>query len=263
MSESGPLSNIGELAKPATVLIEKISDAVGAVFEPYQIRRIARAKADAAMIDANAQIEVTELHRRAMVRFVHEEGKKQENIESITSKAIPDLNENSRPDAVSDDWIANFFDKCRLISDAEMQQLWGKVLAGEANSPGTYSKRTVAMLESLDKQDALEFTKLCSCTWTVGEVVPLIFDVQESVYASRGITFSLLTHLDAIGLIRFESMTGFQMKELSKRTLIHYYGTAVLLEFKNETGNSPAIPDVARNHGVSGEIGEYFRKAGG
>jgi hypothetical protein len=36
----------------------------------------------------------------------------------------------------------------------EMQNLWAQVLAGEANSPGTYSKRTVNFLSSLDKKDA-------------------------------------------------------------------------------------------------------------
>ncbi len=32
-----PLAKLGDLTKPATVLIEKISDAVGGVFKPYQI----------------------------------------------------------------------------------------------------------------------------------------------------------------------------------------------------------------------------------
>jgi Protein of unknown function (DUF2806) len=50
---------------------------------------------------------------------------------------------------VNDDWITNFFDKCRIVSDEEMQQIWAKVLAVEANKPGTYSKRTVNFLSSV------------------------------------------------------------------------------------------------------------------
>ena len=42
------LINLSGLSKPATVLIEKISNAVGMVWEPRQIRRVAQAKADAA-----------------------------------------------------------------------------------------------------------------------------------------------------------------------------------------------------------------------
>ena len=41
---NNPLINIDELSKPATVLIEKISDAVGGIFEPSQIVRVAKAE---------------------------------------------------------------------------------------------------------------------------------------------------------------------------------------------------------------------------
>jgi len=138
MEEGKALINLGELSKPATVLIEKISEAVGGVFRPYQIRRVADAEADAEKIRAVSKIEVTDLHRRAMCRFLEEEGKKQQNIEDITSKALPDVAENSTPEKIENDWLTNFFDKCRLISDEGMQKLWAKVLAGEANMPGHF-----------------------------------------------------------------------------------------------------------------------------
>jgi hypothetical protein len=151
------LINFGDISKPATVLIEKISEAVGGYFRPYQIKRVAKAEADADIIKAEAQIEITDLQRRALNRFVAEESKKQENIETITAKAIPQLTDSSAPQNMEDDWISNFFDKCRIVSDEEMQSLWAKVLAGEANSPGSYSKRTVNFLSSLDKSDAQLF----------------------------------------------------------------------------------------------------------
>jgi hypothetical protein len=50
MSDENPLARLGDLAKPATVLIEKISDAVGGVFKPFQIVRVARAEAEASLI---------------------------------------------------------------------------------------------------------------------------------------------------------------------------------------------------------------------
>ena len=136
MAQDGSLINLGELSKPATVLIEKISDAIGGIFQPYQIRRVAEAQAQAEKIQAVSRIEITELQRRAVQRFLAEEAIKQNNIESITRRALTDVRENARPEQVEDDWIANFFDKCRLISDDQMQTLWSKVLAGEANSQG-------------------------------------------------------------------------------------------------------------------------------
>ncbi|HLL76618.1 MAG TPA: hypothetical protein VK421_15295 [Pyrinomonadaceae bacterium] len=50
MSDGNSIVNLGDLTKPATVLIEKISDAVGGVFRPYQIKRLAHAEAEAEKI---------------------------------------------------------------------------------------------------------------------------------------------------------------------------------------------------------------------
>lgn len=237
MSQPPSLINIGELAKPATVLIEKISGAVGAVFEPHQVRRIARANADAAVIEAEGQIRVSELQKRAMIRFVEEEGRKQENIEAITSMALPHLEEDAQPQDVQDDWIANFFDKCRLISDTEMQQLWGRILAEEANSPGKCSRRTVNALASLDRLDAAVFTDLCRFGWSMPEFKPLVYDVDETIYRDADLSFTALAHLDAIGLIRYESLAGFSRKGFEKQGAVQYHDTTILLEFSEDSEN--------------------------
>jgi hypothetical protein len=170
MGESGKYSliNLGDASKPANTLIKKISAAIGGLCEPFQIRRVAQAEADADRIRAVTRIEITELEHRAMSRLFAEEAKKQHNIEAITLKALPDVSPESRPEDVEDDWIANFFDKCRLISDEQMQSLWARILAGEANSPGKFSKRTVNLVGSLDKSDAMLFSQLCGFVFVIG-----------------------------------------------------------------------------------------------
>jgi hypothetical protein len=115
--------DLGDLSKPATVLIKKISDAIGGIFKPGQIIRVAKAEAEADEIRAKSQIQVTDLHRRALHRFLEEEANKQSNIEAITQKALPQLKKNSSPQDVGNDWITNFFDKCRIVSDDDMQKL--------------------------------------------------------------------------------------------------------------------------------------------
>jgi len=96
MDENTSLINIGELSRPATVLVEKISDAVGGIFKPYQIVRVAKAEAQAERVRAESQIEISDLQRRAFHRFLNEEATKQKNIEDITQKALPLLEENSK-----------------------------------------------------------------------------------------------------------------------------------------------------------------------
>jgi hypothetical protein len=228
------LVNTGELTKPATVLIEKISDAVGGYFRPYQIRRVAQAEADANEIKAIAQLRVDDLQKRALARFVAEEASRQENMEAITSKALPELSISADPAQIEDDWITNFFDKCRLISDEEMQHLWARVLAGEANAPGKYSKRTVNFLDSLDKSDADLFQKVCSVACEYDESLPLIYDVDNAIYASAGLSFANLTHLDEIGLLTYESLSGFALTKMPKTITMNYHGQVLELAFAQE-----------------------------
>ena len=193
------------------------------------------------MIKAISQVKISEVERRAARRLMHEEAKKQANMESITSKAVPLLSEGARPAQVEDDWITNFFDKGRLISNEDMQKLWAKVLAGEANAPGHYSKRTVNLLGSLDKADAEFFSKLCAYSWNVGQVgipIPLIYDVNDSVYSEGGVFFGVLKHLDEIGLISFESLAAYQRLGLPQQTISLYYDRAVIIEFQNAENNA-------------------------
>lgn len=239
-----PLAKLGDLTKPATVLIEKISDAVGGVFKPFQIVRVAKAEAEADRIRAESQIQLTDLHRRAVRRFLEEEAKRQSNIEGITQKALPLLEESSSPQNVQDDWITNFFDKCRIVSDEDMQTLWSRVLAGEANRPGTFSKKTVNLLADLDKGDAELFTSLCGFAWVIGNVVPLVFDVRSEVYNRRGINFNSLSHLETLGFIRFDNIAGFQRLMLPKSVTAWYYQQPVELTFPNDADNGLAVGTV-------------------
>ncbi len=234
----GSLINIGELAKPATVLIEKISDAVGALYKPYQIERCAKAEAKAERIKALAQIELSEeLERRALKRFVAEETQKQCNIEAITRQALPLLAENASPQEMENDWIVNFFDKCRIVSDQEMQRLWANLLANEANSPGKYSKRTINLLSDLDKSDAELFTALCGYVWEVEDKVPIVFAVDEKIYNDCGIHFSTLAHLESLGIIQFNGLSGFMVQRMTRYTQVTYFDKNIGLVLPKETDN--------------------------
>ena len=238
------LVNLGQLSQPADTLIKKVSSAVGGIFEPWQIKRVAKAETEASLIKAKAEIEITDLHRRAMHRFVEEEANRQENMEAITEKAIPQLEDGSDPSKMEDDWVTNFFDKSRTVSDNEMQDLWASVLAGEANSPGSYSRRTVNFLGDLDKRDAELFSALCSFGWFVGAFTPLIFDTQASIYNEKGLNFNTVSHLDSIGLIQFNNLSGFSRTGLLKNFMVAYCGEPLNLTMGKGEDNKLSIGKV-------------------
>lgn len=205
---------------------------------------MAKAKAEAAMIEAQSVIDVTDLHRRAGLRWIEEEAQRQKNMEDITGKALPQLDENATPESVENDWLVNFFDKSRIVSDNEMQNLWSRVLAGEANAPGTYSKRTVNFLSDLDKTDAELFAKLCGFSWLIGNIVPLVFDHEAEIYNKHGVNFDNLSHLESIGLVQFNSVGSFVRTNLPKKLTMHYYGNPLTLEMHKIAGNELEIGKV-------------------
>jgi len=51
-------------SKTATVLIKKILSAVGIIYEPHRIKRLAKAQAQVAKIEAVSKIELSDLERR-------------------------------------------------------------------------------------------------------------------------------------------------------------------------------------------------------
>ncbi len=245
MGNNNSLINLNDLTKPANTLIEKISDAIGGIFKPYQIKRVAQAEAEADKIHAVAQIEITDLQRRAIARFFAEEAKKQNNIEAITRKALPEVTEQARPDQVEDDWITHFFDKCRLISDDEMQSLWARVLAGQANSPGKYSKITVGILSNLEKADAILFSKLCSFGFNFGgSFILFIYDTNHSIYIDHGITFESISHLESLGLIHFNILSNYAWTGFGQKGFIYYFGNKMWIEFQKQNDNNMNIGHV-------------------
>lgn len=242
--KSTSIVNLGDLSKPANTLIEKVSSAIGGIFEPWQIKRVARAEAEAGLIKAKSEIEITDLHRRAMHRFVEEEANRQENMEEITRKSLPHLAEKSNPENMEDDWVTNFFDKSRIVSDEEMQGIWAQVLAGEANAPGSFSKRTVNLLGDLDKRDAELFQTLCRFGWIFGTFTPLVFDTQDKIYNDLGINFGSLSHLDSLGLIQFNGVSGFSKQRLPNNFAVSYCGQVLPLTMSKETDNTLSIGKV-------------------
>jgi Protein of unknown function (DUF2806) len=230
------LGNIGDLSKPATVLIERVSDGIGGLARPWQTRRVAKAEAEAAKIAVLADIEITEIQRRAQIRLIREEGIKQQNMEHIVAGALPELSSGARPEDIDNDWFAHFFERSRIVSDSQMQSLWSRILAGEANAPGSFSKRTLDTVATLEKSEAALFTQLCAFCWRLDEDVltPFVFDDEHPVYTDHGITFDTLMHLNNIGLVTFTPAMSVSKRKLPNTLKASYFDKAVELVFPDD-----------------------------
>ena len=194
----------------AIALINKVSDAIGWYIAPRQEIRMAKAKAEAELIRAKSvaesgNIELDNLVQRAEFRTAVERIMEQSNLENTIIKALSYLNEDASPQDMDNDWVKNHIEKCKHVSDDEIQEWWAKILAGEANAPGSYSKKTVNVLGDLEQTEAQMFTALCNFVWTIGqEPIPLVYDVNHSVYANAGVNSRMCTYLKELGLVNYE-----------------------------------------------------------
>lgn len=230
---------LGNLSKPATILIEKISNAIGITYEPTRIKRKARANAEAYKIEECAKYDIaSELEERTIKRLIKQESIKQMNIEKIIYKIIEKLPESADTQKLDNDWIMYFFKNCDSISDDAMQTLWADLLLEETKNIGTFSKRTVNCISTMDKLDAELFTKLCQ--FSAQDDLLLIYDVNDPIYSEQDIDFNSLNHLSDIGLISFDDIAGYSREGLaiSKTYHITYFSTTLKVKFSKEDFNT-------------------------
>ena len=134
--------------------------------QAHAIQIIASAQADARAIlvspDATVQGQL-DFGAAITQRIQFQEEKRQSNIVAVIGQAAQELGDREVQDhEVDNDWTAQFFNNVQDVSSEEMQQLWAKVLAGEVESPGSTSFRTMSILRGLDRGTAALFRTLCS-----------------------------------------------------------------------------------------------------
>ncbi|WP_082448066.1 DUF2806 domain-containing protein [Xylophilus sp. Leaf220] len=224
MSDNGKFSlvDFSAFAKPVEVLVQAITSAVGIWYEPHQMKRIARAKGEVSLIEFANQQKLSALESRAVNRIVVQESRAQNNIESIASQSLPLVKEDAHPEQLKSDWLSNFFDKAKHISDEQMQSAWAKVLAGEANTPGSFSRRAVNLLAEIDGADAFLFDTLCRFRVSFPEEYVIVSEVRNEIYNRHGINFASLTHLENLGLIAFSSLSSFLIQPDQNKLTAQY-----------------------------------------
>lgn len=159
----------------------------------------------------------------------------QNNIVNIAHKS---LKPTAQPENIDSDWLAQFMDKARLVTDSEFQMIWGQILAEECNTPGSIPKVLLHILEQIDKEMAEAFTRIASLSVyvidnTKVEYSPIILDFNDNEYYSDlGIDYEQLVNLHSIGLIIFNEDESSIFRTYDHKTLpitIHYHDNELTL----------------------------------
>ncbi|MEH8171898.1 DUF2806 domain-containing protein [Aeromonas veronii] len=97
---------------------------------------------------------------------------------------------------IDDDWIYSWRDYAGRVSSEELQDLWGRILAGEVKQPGTYSMRTLEFLKGLSKSEAELISKAARFV-----IDGRIYREKEEFLEREGVYFSSLLFLQDIGIL--------------------------------------------------------------
>ena len=110
---------------------------------------------------------------------------------------------------VDSGWFLNFLDKCKTVSEAEVQELWASILARESEAPGSFSQLTVNSLENFGKRDAEFFISLCRFVCYVSsEPIPFIQNPNHEICTQNGINSGALEYLCALNVIESATFWG-------------------------------------------------------
>jgi uncharacterized repeat protein (TIGR03899 family) len=225
------IKDLAGLSEPLKKLIEVLSQGVGALSKPYLIRKTADAKAyeikviskaikanqqdlkqigfaeeklSLMSLDGSSIEKVLSIEERTQNRVEYQEQKRQKNIENITQKAAVNLESETTvsEEPVDEDWTTRFFKYAEDISNDEMQELWGRILAGEIKQPKSYSLRTLDILRNLSKQEAETFLKFASLAiHSAGTSFILNFNGEKLLEEKYGLKFNERLLLEELGFL--------------------------------------------------------------
>lgn len=148
-------------------LVETVANATGLTALGTIINARGEANAQAYLAKKKAQtdaeVEILRLQGEEKVaQYVLARNiQKVENVEEIVSKAKQQFtaDEQVPEEPVEQDWMNRFLNIAEEISDKDMQDIWGRILAGEIKKPKSYSLRTLEVMRNMSKDEAMSLMK--------------------------------------------------------------------------------------------------------
>ena len=220
-------SGVGAIAGPLLAPVKARQEAKArliAAETDAQIREIeARSDASALKIIAEAQAEAQayllpadadfraklDITPQDIAQSFEFQGKKRlANARTVLEAAADELGDKEVDDHEPDaDWTARFFDYVQDVSSEEMQKIWAKILAGEVETPGRTSLRTLSILRNMSQSEAKSFAgfmKFRISDYILVEFAQTVtnepLDTHYLVMVDIGLAYSAMTAFPSITL---------------------------------------------------------------
>ena len=190
------------------------------------------------------------------------------------AKQGTDFSENS---GVSEEWLERFMDSAGFVSSEEIQWIWGKILANEFEKPGSTPPNMIRILSEITPGLASAFRYICSMCILIlplsdnGDiqgyfqklVVP--YNKNDEKFRECGVSFNVLSELETLGVIRFESLAGYISKGITNDKVLICVGDKLDVIEEYQKGELPignvmltSVGEALKSITDSVEISDYY-----
>lgn len=250
------INNIRGFSRAAENLSLILKNALDIFIEPAKMKAISKTEMEIEKekLIHKHELERMDLFKRAEIRRLDTEIRRQYNLEKIGRETMKILSENATPEKINIDWLHHFASSAQDVSENDLRMLWALILSQEAMQPGKYSKRTLDYLESFSVKDCRLFEKL----------VPFLFEEKgmsffiipsndRQLFTEKyGFEYIEFVHLSTIGIIA--SLVSSELSINSKEKSELLYLNRKLLIY-NPTNKEIAI----RNVYLLSEVGSQMK----
>lgn len=184
----------------------------------------------------NDKIDVPEIYeKKAIERYASKIIRHQIDIDKIVSNASSNLRQkvvdSNNIEEISEEWLNVFEETAKLKSSQDMQILFGKILANEIISPGSFSQKTLSIVSQLDSDVANAFTKVCNASMyiikddrvDVGFLPDFRINDQKIEDVHFGISYLNISILHEYGLLH-AAKSSIEMNIENNDDFIHHGG---------------------------------------
>lgn len=229
--------------------LEGFADSIRSTTEARRHLRLEAARSIATEFKTNS-----ELAARAYAQHATKILKEQVIVEDVLGIAIEQLSKSeatTEPQGVpNDDWLAALRAEAAQRSSDEMKLAFGKILAGEIESPGTYSIRTVRALGMMETRTASLFKRFCNLVLFVHPIDARVIvpsgNAAHNALHEFGLPFSQLNVLQENGLVISDFNSWLEYSQLTEIPVpMTYAGWRVRLTQMEGIGKEVKLHGVA------------------
>jgi hypothetical protein len=209
------------IKEPTSIAARAVVGAIRRWAAPWLLKRDAKATAASfAVLTAEAKAHGLEIasadigvSERAEMRAHAERVQEQRSIEAVIVSAVEQAEALPPPaggatggSAVDPDWVTRLFGHARHVTREDMLKVWGRVLALEANAPGSFSYRALDTLSRVMPDEAEIFRRACQLAYRTedGRAGLLFFAIERRKKGEAAVTYSELGRLESAGLFFHE-----------------------------------------------------------